>query len=202
MVDNENDLKEIKVILLGESGVGKTCIINRYVHNLFSPEVESTLGSSFLCKEIIKDNIKYKLNIWDTTGQERYRSVTNIFIKGALIVILVYAIDSMNSFESLKYWYENVKEKLEGDKYILAIVGNKSDLIENEVVSEDEARSFATERNAIFATISCKQTPEGIDCLFNNLLDELIKKNYFQPSKSYVLNNKKKHNTEKKKKIC
>ena len=61
MVDNENDLKEIKVILLGESGVGKTCIINRYVHNLFSPEVESTLGSSFLCKEIIKDNIKYKL---------------------------------------------------------------------------------------------------------------------------------------------
>ena len=67
MVDNENDLKEIKVILLGESGVGKTCIINRYVHNLFSPEVESTLGSSFLCKEIIKDNIKYKLNIWDIT---------------------------------------------------------------------------------------------------------------------------------------
>ena len=108
----------------------------------------------------------------------------------------------MNSFESLNYWYETVKEKLEGDKYIIAIVGNKSDLIENEEVSEDEARNFASERNAIFATISCKQTPEGIDCLFNNILDEFIKKNYYEPSKCYVLKIKKKHNTKKKKKFC
>ena len=194
--------KSIKVILLGDSNVGKSSIIDRLKSNTFkaSPSTTITLEHHNL---IIKINsFILRMQIWDTAGQEKFDAIASTYYKSTDVVLFVYSIDSMNSFESLKYWYENVKEKLEGDKYIIAIVGNKSDLIENEVVSEDEARNFASERNAIFATISCKQTPEGIDCLFNNLLDELIKKNYFQPSKSYVLDNKKKHNIEKKKQNC
>ena len=91
--------KDVKAILLGESGVGKTCIINRYINNEFNESLEWTLGSAFFLKEIIKGNIKYNVNVWDTTGQEKYHSVTNLFINGSHIIILVYSIDSKSSFE-------------------------------------------------------------------------------------------------------
>ena len=83
---------------------------------------------------------KYSMNIWDTTGQEKYRSITNLFINGSNIVILVYSIDSKSSFESLDFWYNSVKEKLERQNYLLSIVGNKGDLTDNEQVSEEEAK--------------------------------------------------------------
>ena len=139
--------KDVKAILLGESGVGKTCIINRYINNEFNESLASTLGSAFFLKEIIKGNIKYNVNVWDTTGQEKYHSVTNLFINGSHIIILVYSIDSKSSFENLTYWYNTIQEKLKGEKYILAVVGSKIDLVDDEVVSEDEGKQFAKEKN-------------------------------------------------------
>ena len=205
MSSNQNIItKDLKLILLGESGVGKTCIINRYINNEFTQECESTLGSTFYTKEILKGNINYKLNIWDTTGQEKYHSITNLFVKGSQIVILVYSIDSMSSFENLNYWYSTLKDNLEGDDYVLAIVGSKCDLVNDEVVNENEAKNFAKEKNAIFKLVSSKQFPEGINNLFNILLDELIKKKSITVSDSYVID-KKKHrvnNANKKKRCC
>ena len=178
--NNSEDEKEIKVILLGNSGVGKTSIINRYVNNVYNSNCETTLGSTYSTREVIKDNVIYKLNLWDTTGQEKYHSITNLFIKGSSIVILVYSIDLLSSFEGLNYWYNSIKENLEGNNYVLAVVGSKSDLIneEEEVVSEDEAKKFAKERNAIFKLVSSKEDPVGINNLFDMLLDELIRMNY------------------------
>ena len=92
MTNNEENIKDIKIIILGNSGVGKTCIINRYIFNHFNSDNETTFGSSLSSKTIKKDKIKYKLNIWDTTGQEKYQSITNLFIKGAHAIILVYRI--------------------------------------------------------------------------------------------------------------
>ena len=126
--NNSEDEKEIKVILLGNSGVGKTSIINRYVNNVYNSNCETTLGSTYSTREVIKDNVVYKLNLWDTTGQEKYHSITNLFIKGSSIVILVYSIDLLSSFEGLNYWYNSIKENLEGNNYVLAVVGSKSDL--------------------------------------------------------------------------
>ena len=181
--------KQIKVILLGDSGVGKSCIINRYINDVYDPNIESTLGSNALSKLIKKDRVSYILNLWDTTGQEKYRSITNLFIKGSNIVILVYSIDSLSSFKGLDFWYKSVNEKLEGDKYVLAVVGSKSDLIENqdEVVSEETAKKFAEEKNALFKLVSSKEDPDGINNLFESLLDELIKNNYLTENKSYVI---------------
>ena len=203
--NNSEDEKEIKVILLGNSGVGKTSIINRYVNNVYNSNCETTLGSTYSTREVIKDNVIYKLNLWDTTGQEKYHSITNLFIKGSSIVILVYSIDLLSSFEGLNYWYNSIKENLEGNNYVLVVVGSKSDLIneEEEVVSEDEAKNFAKERNAIFKLVSSKEDPVGINNLFDKLLDELIRMNYITVKDSYVIKRKKhKDDKEKKKKKC
>ena len=177
-MDNQKQVKEekdVKVILLGESGVGKTCIINRYINNVYNNSTPSTLGTAFSVKEIKKGNIKYNVNVWDTTGQEKYHSVTNLFINGSNIVILVYAITSDTSFKGLDYWYNSLKEKLEGENYILAIIGSKCDLAEEEVVSEEEGKNYAKSKKAFFKLVSAKEDPEGINKLFDSLLDELIK---------------------------
>ena len=167
---------ELKIILLGDPGVGKTNIINRYLYDKFDQSSKPTLGSSFGEKILKKDGSSYSLKIWDTTGQERYNSITKLFIKGSHIVILVYSIDNLASFDNLKNWYNYVKEELQREKFILAIVGNKRDLFENEVVSDNEGKELAKSLDALFYLVSAKSDQEGIKKLFTSLLDELILK--------------------------
>ena len=176
MKNCNQETNEIKAILLGESGVGKTSIIKRYLNNEFNPTSISTLGTYSNTKAIIKNNIKYNIDIWDTTGQEKYHSITNLFIKGSDIIILVYSINSRSSFDGLNFWCNSVKEKIERDNYILAIVGSKCDLTDNEEVSEEEGRKFAKENNAIFKLVSAKIDPNGINKLFDCLWNEYILK--------------------------
>ena len=194
--------KEIKVILLGDTGVGKTSIINRYINNKFDPDNDNTLSSSFSTKEVIKNDVLYRLNLWDTIGQEKYNAITNILIKGSNIVILVYSVDSFSSFENIDFWYNSVKDILQEDKYILAIVGNKSDLIKEDeaVVSEEEARNYAKGKNAFFKLISAKEDQDGIKSLLDILLGELLRLNYVTVTDSYVIKRSKHKDTEKGKK--
>ena len=205
MDDNHNE-KEVKVILLGDSGVGKTCIINRYINNTYNPNSRTTLGSNASSKSVKRGHASYILNLWDTTGQEKYHSITNLFIKGSNIVVLVYSIDSLTSFKGLDYWYKSVNEKLEGNKYVLAVVGSKYDLIKNEEeeVSEEEVKKFAEEKNALFKLVSSKEDPEGINDLFDTLLDELLKKNYLSEdeneNENYIIDRRK--IKKKKKNFC
>ena len=93
---------------------------------------------------------------------------------------LFYSIDSQISFDGLDYWYNTIKEKLEGDKYILAVIGSKGDLYEKEIIPEEKAKKFAEEKNAIFRIVSAKEDPGGINKLFNHLLDELIKNKKYE----------------------
>ena len=199
--DKKIETKVVKVILLGETGVGKTCIINRFITNEFNKETSITLASSYLTKEIQKQNINYNLKIWDTTGQEKYHSVTNLFIKGSNIIILVYSIDSLNSFERLNFWYASLKRNIEDDNYILAVVGNKSDLISEMNVSEEEGKKFAEEKKAIFKLVSAKEDPIGINELFDNLLEELSQIDFESRTESYMIE-KKKVKKKKKQKCC
>ena len=200
-MENVINEKDVKVILLGESGVGKTCIINIYINNEFQNNVASTLGSAFFLKEIIKGNTKYNVNVWDTTGQEKYHSVTNLFINDSHIIILVYSIDSKTSFDNLNYWYDTIQEKLKGEKYILSVVGCKYDLVDNEVVTEEEGKKYAKEKNARFKLVSPKEDPDGINQLFDNLLDDLIEKNILE-NKNEDKYKIKKGNKKKQKKCC
>ena len=204
MKKNYKEKKEVKVILLGESGVGKTCIIERYMSNKFNSNLPSTLCSAYSIKKIIRDNTLYEINICDTTGQEKYHSVTNLFVKGSNIVILVYSIDSATSFNNLEYWYSMVVDNLKDTEYILAIIGNKTDLFEEEVVSEEEGKRFAESKNAKFQLVSAKEDPDGINKLFDNLFEEIIQNthiNLLKKDDSYLIS-RSSTDTEKKSSCC
>ena len=204
MKKNYKEKKEVKVILLGESGVGKTCIIERYMSNKFNSNLPSTLCSAYSIKKIIRDNTLYEINICDTTGQEKYHSVTNLFVKGSNIVILVYSIDSVTSFNNLEYWYSMVVDNLKDTEYILAIIGNKTDLFEEEVVSEEEGKRFAESKNAKFQLVSAKEDPDGINKLFDNLFEEIIQNthiNLVKKDDSYLIS-RSSTDTEKKSSCC
>ena len=197
----EKEEKELKIILLGESGVGKTSIIYRYYKNTFNSNLPSTFGSTFITKYLEKGNITYKLNIWDTTGQEKYHSVTKLFIHGSHIAILVYAMNNLDSFQKLDYWYKTIKENCD-DNVILAIVGSKYDLFynnedENAVfVSEEEGEKYAKEKKAFFKLVTAKEDKKGIDSLFDELINEykakdITKKDDYKESNSVKIGKKK-----------
>ena len=169
MADSEKKPPNVKVVLLGDSGVGKTCLITRYISETFEQNTASTNGASYASKNVNYDKLKktITLDIWDTAGQEKYKALTKFFYKDAAIAILVYDITQKQSFESIKsYWYEQVKEN--GEKtVVLGIVGNKSDLYEQEEVPENDAREFAQSIGAIFALTSAKMNT-GVDALFED----------------------------------
>ena len=156
-----------KVVLLGESGVGKTCIISRYVNNTYDEKSETTNGASYASKVIDLEQYKQSLrfDIWDTAGQEKDRSLTKFFYKDAAIAILVYDITRRDSFEEVrKYWYEQLKTC--GEKNIvIGLAGNKCDMFDKEAVTEEEARSFANEIGAQFQLTSAFKNL-GIEDLF------------------------------------
>jgi small GTP-binding protein len=168
-----NNGDSVKVTLLGNSGVGKTCIIYRFTNNDYKEGTMTTRGADYSQKSITIKNQTINLDLWDTAGQENYRSLGRHFYKDSLIVILVYDITNRESFEDLKtIWYNDLKRY--GEKYsVLAVVGNKSDLFENEVVSEDEGRKFAEEKNAEFMLVSAK-TGDNITILFNVLVNKYL----------------------------
>ena len=171
---NKEEIKELKVILLGDTGVGKTNIIYRFLFGTFDEILKPTLASSYLEKNLKRDNCTYNLKVWDTTGQERYNSITKLFIKNSQIVLLVYSINNLKSFENIKFWNDFIKDELDRDEYVLAIVGNKKDLFEHEVVDEEKGKKLANDLDADFSLISAKYDTQGIDNLFNLLLDKYI----------------------------
>ena len=169
----------IKVVLLGEAGVGKTCIISQFISNVFDPDTISSLSAQFISKQIELKDIKkiIKYDIWDTAGQERFRALAKIFYKDAKVICLCYDITSKKSFEELKdYWYEQqTKLNVDGDP-IYAVVANKNDLYETSQVNDEDGKAFAKSINGIFQSTSAK-SDNGITTLFEN-----IGHRYFDPS--------------------
>ena len=174
---NENAIP-CKVIMVGDSGVGKTSIIGRYL-NKYNEKEKSTIGASFSNKISIIDKYKISFDIWDTAGQERYRSVSSIFYKEAYLCIFVYDITEPNSFESIKnYWYKTVMENA-SPKIILGIAGNKNDLYEKEKVKEKEVQKFCKEIDALYFSTSALLN-SSIDDMFTKLGKKFIASQTFQ----------------------
>ena len=154
----EKDNISCKAVLVGDAGVGKTSLIEWYINNRYDENQQSTLVSTYTFKkiDIKKYNKSISLNIWDTAGQEVYRSLSKNFYLNASIGILVYDISRRESFESIKdYWYEQLKTFGE-EKIIFDIEGNKSDLFLKEEIPDSEAREYAQSINAGFHLVSCK----------------------------------------------
>ena len=202
-MEEEIQEKDVKVIILGETGVGKTSIINRFINDEFNPDNDiETLGSTFFRKSIKRQNTVYKLQIWDSIGQEKYHSITRLFIKGSNIVLLVYSIDSRESFEELNHWLNTLKDILDKNKYILGIVASKSDLVNEEIVSQNEGEEFAKKTGGIFRAVSSKENNKSVNLLFDILIDELSKINFESRSDSYVLEKKNFLKKKKRSRCC
>ena len=154
-----------KIGLVGDAGTGKTCIISRFINDRFDKSQMTTACPSFCTKTISypEYNKTINLDIWDTAGQEIYRSISKLFYKGACVGILVYDVTSKKSFESIKeYWYNELKDNTESN-IIFNIVGNKIDLFESEEVDEEEAKNYAKSINAGFYLTSAKKNIEITD---------------------------------------
>ena len=141
----------------------------------------STIGSNYVIKELQRGDTIYRLEIWDTSGQEKYRAVTKLFIQNAKIVILVYSIDNKESFNVLDFWYKAVLEISGSDDVVFGVVANKADLYEDlceeDLISEEEGRKYAHNINAIFKSISSKYDNKSICSLFDQLLDQYVRRN-------------------------
>ena len=194
--ESNTNCADAKVVLVGESGVGKTSIIKQFTIHTFDPDCAASISSQFTSKIInISDlNKAIRYDLWDTAGQEKYRSLAKIFYKDAKIVIFVYDITNKKSFEILKsYWHKEVSTNCLSNT-IFAVVGNKSDLYNISDVEEKEAINWADSIGAIFQTTSAK-TNIGIDLLFDILGKKVLNPKYNYKNEEDI----KRKNYEKKK---
>ncbi|KAJ8600100.1 hypothetical protein CTAYLR_003453 [Chrysophaeum taylorii] len=151
----KSKVKEVKVVLLGDTGVGKSSLAQRFVTNNFKPYCETTIGASFMSKIVVVDGKHLKCQIWDTAGQEKYHSLAPMYYRGAAVAILVYDMTSAKSFEKLKEWARELRTQ-GPTEIILAVAGNKSDLEDRREVDTGVAQTYADDIGAAFFETSAK----------------------------------------------
>ena len=204
MADKKDDSDAIKIILLGATGVGKTNLINAFLGRKFEDYSETNNASSFE-DEITYKNKQYIYYIWDTAGQEKFRSVNKIFIRNSKIILFVYSIDNRNSFNEIDFWMNQVKEILGNDKHIImALIANKSDLYETQIVMDDEGENAAKEYGIQFLTTSALTSADSFILFVKKLIIdyiEMTERNTKESNKDKGVKINKK-NKQKKKKCC
>ena len=164
-------LETIKVVLVGESGTGKTSIIQQFAYKIFDPNCATSISSQYVSQviNIPAINKSLKLEIWDTAGQERYRSMAKLFYQDAKIIIFVYDFTSRSSFDYLiNFWIPEVQITINVKNVIFGLVANKCDLYEIGSVSDEEGMDLADKINAVFQITSAK-LGLGVNTLFQNL---------------------------------
>ena len=176
---NEDEFQDnnIKIILLGSFGVGKTSIIKSFNNKIFNENEPSTVSCNFISKKMIVDKKNYICDIWDTAGQERFCSLNKLFIKDSNIIILVYDISQKQTFVDLNYWIDFIHENLDLGNITLGLVGNKSDLYREENVSTQEGNDLALKYDAYFSLLSPKVNKPGIDSFFEKIISIYLEKN-------------------------
>jgi len=148
-------LQQFKLVLLGESAVGKSSLVLRFVKGQFHEYQESTIGAAFLTQTVCLDDTTVKFEIWDTAGQERYHSLAPMYYRGAQAAIVVYDITNPDTFERAKTWVKELQRQARAD-IVIALAGNKSDLANRRMVEYEEASNYAEENSLLFMETSAK----------------------------------------------
>ena len=213
MLDDENYDLIFKIVLIGDSGVGKTNILSRYFNNEFSLATQSTVGVEFGSKIIKKNGKVIKLQIWDTAGQERYKSITSAYYKGSRGAFVVYDITRKTTYDNIDKWIGELKTNGSEDVLIM-LVGNKSDLEDKREVITEEVEKKAQEQKLAFCETSALNG-KNVEYAFENLINEILKKvekdkineaKQLSESKAITLEtddkNQNEKNSKKKKKCC
>lgn len=162
-----------KVVLIGDSGVGKSNLLSRFTRNEFNLESKSTIGVEFATKAIQVDTKVVKAQIWDTAGQERYRAITSAYYRGAVGALLVYDISKKITFENVERWLKELTDHAEPN-IVIMLVGNKSDLRHKRAVPTEDAMAFAERNNLAFIETSALDAT-GVDEAFRQILTEIYR---------------------------
>ena len=178
-----------KTLIIGDTNVGKSNLLLRYVKNDFSSEIKSTVGVEFGSKILKILGINVKVQIWDTAGQEHYRAMTSSYFKGSKGVLIVYDITNYSSFESVDRWINEFRMKSEENSAII-LVGNKNDIEEERKVTKEEGEEKAKKYNLAFFETSAKDgknVEEAFKCLFEKVVENYIKKKEKNEKKGELL---------------
>ena len=171
----EEDVQHFKLIFLGDQFVGKSSILNRFYQDKFEPDYQATIGLDFHSKNVNINGNTVRLLLYDTAGQEKFKSLIPMYIRDANIILVVYDITNKDSFTHTEHWVNETKD-LKREDAIFVLVGNKIDLDENRAVTKKEAEDFATEKGFLFYEVSAK-TGEQIEDLFNTrIFPEMARK--------------------------
>ena len=171
--EDNQDILSYKIILLGDTTVGKTSLIVRYCDSKFNESCLSTIGVDTKTKYVKYNDKKIELEIWDTAGQEKFKSLAKNCYKGADGIILIYDISQKKTFYNIKNWYNDIKDSINISKVAIIIVGNKSDL-PNIEVNKEISEKFCEQYNLQLIETSCKDNI-NIEETFNSLIENMIK---------------------------
>ena len=163
-----------KYIIIGDSAVGKSNILLRYIHDKFIEEFQSTIGVEFGAKNLKIEDKTYRIQIWDTAGQETFRSITRAYYKNSVCACVVYDITNRNSFQNVKSWIEDCKKQSPKTVYMV-LVGNKVDLEDKREVTSEEGSLYAQKNGMLFFETSAK-TGKNIEEIFINSSYEIAKR--------------------------
>jgi len=168
-----------KVVLIGDSGVGKSNLLSRFTRNEFSLETKSTIGVEFATRSIQVDGKTIKAQIWDTAGQERYRAITSAYYRGAVGALLVYDIAKSVTYKNVERWLTELRENA-AENIVIMLVGNKSDLKHLREVPTDESKEFSEKNGLSFIETSALDST-NVDTAFQNIITEIFRQSA-QPS--------------------
>lgn len=148
-------LAKYKLVFLGDQGVGKTCIINRFVYDSFDKNYQATIGIDFLSKTMYLEDRTVRLQLWDTAGQERFRSLIPSYIRDSSVAVVVYDTTNRTSYLNTGKWIDDIRQE-RGDDVVIMLVGNKTDLGDRRQVAAEEAEAKANDENILFIETSAK----------------------------------------------
>ena len=196
---SSEEITSVKILMLGEAYVGKTCLIRRYIENVFTSSYKNTIGIDFFSKTLTINNKEINLKIWDTAGEERFRNLTNQYYNRTDGIILVFDLTNINTMYKIQYWIDQINEKINRNDISLVLIGNKSDL--ERQISYENCEKFSEDLNIKYFESSAL-SGENVNEFFDYLVNEIInKKNIMEKNDdqkvSIISNNYKK----KKKKL-
>ncbi len=175
-MDNSNE-GVIKIVITGDSGVGKTNLITRYVYGSFNEFSNPTVGLDFALKNTIVAGQNISCQIWDTAGQEKMKSIASAYYKNANGAVLVFDISNKSSFNRLSYWLSEIRDNLNDQEVNIVLLGNKCDLIDKREVALEEAKAFAEQNGFYYLEVSAKSNDnECVNLAFDQLLGEIHSK--------------------------
>lgn len=170
----------IKLLTIGDSAVGKTCLISQFARDSFNPNFITTIGIDYKIKEVDIDGARFKLLIWDTAGQERFRTITSSYYRGAHGIIVVYDVTDNESFNNVKQWLHEI-DRYACENVNKLLVGNKSDLTSKRVVSTEQGKEFADSLGIEFLETSAK-TSTNVEQAFLTMASQIKARMKTQPS--------------------